>query len=301
MPHKKSRKHKLFDAVIASVVCILIFVFSVLASNIDLSNLFGFPANFDINSDFVRIIDVGQGDSILIYSNGYSALIDTGLSTSSSKICTVLEDCKIKKLDVLLITHFDNDHIGGAETLCELYGADKLIMPKIPANSEYSSIAESLITNVKQNKGEVYTAKVGMNFKIGEFEVTVLSNDSSFESENNRSIVSAAKISGRKFLFMADIEYEAENRLLESGLDLSADVLKVGHHGSSTSSKYKFLKEVNPKYAAISVDGDNDYEHPHSEVLSALEKVNAEIYRTDRDGDITFYVKSGKIVTNTEK
>ena len=105
----------------------------------------------------------------------------------------------------------------------------------------------------------------------------------------------------KKFIFTGDCEENAEADILRNGINIDADVYQVGHHGSSTSSKENFLKAVLPRYAAISVGKDNSYSHPHSEVLSSLEYVGAKLYRTDLDGDITFYVKNKKIVPKTEK
>jgi competence protein ComEC len=140
-----------------------------------------------------------------------------------------------------------------------------------------------------------------MNFKIGEFEITVLATFGTMELENNRSIITMAEIDGKKFLLAGDIESGAEKYLLKENLNLTCDVLKVAHHGSSTSSKMDFLKAVSPEMAVISVGKDNFYGHPHSEVLSALEHIGADIYRTDIDGDVSFFIEDGEIVPKTEK
>lgn len=300
MTDKKSRKGTVIDALIATAVCIVVFSATAIVSNIDFGNAFD-SNDFDTESDFVRIIDVGQGDSVLIYSDGYSALIDTGLMNSSAELCTALETCNIEKLDVLLITHTHGDHIGSAADITDIYGVKNLILPQISDNSEGRSQALLCEKNALDSGGKVTTAVQGMNFKIGEFEITVLAADYTFDNENDRSIVTAAEISDLKFLFTGDIEANAEKALLGENLNLKADVLKVAHHGSSTSSKEDFIKAVKPRYAAISVGKDNEYSHPHNEVLSLLERVGAGIYRTDRNGDITFYIENGKIVPKTEK
>ncbi len=300
MTDKKSRKSTVIDALIATLVCIVVFSAIAIVSNIDFDNTFG-GNSFDTESDFVRIIDVGQGDSILIYSNGYSALIDTGLSNSSAELCTALEACNIEKLDVLLLTHTHSDHIGGAADVTDVYGVKNLILPQISDKSEGKASALLCEKNVLDNGGKVTTAAQGMNFKIGEFEITVLAADYSFDNENDCSVVTAAEISDLKFLFTGDIEANGEKALIDENLNLKADVLKVAHHGSSTSSKEDFIKAVRPRYAAISVGKDNEYAHPHNEVLSLLEQVGAGVYRTDRNGDITFYIENGKIDPKTER
>lgn len=302
MFNKRSYSENIIKALFAVVSGLLAFIIVFSLSGIDLDkNFSGNFKRFDKQSDFVRVIDVGQGDSILIYSNGYSALIDTGTNISAPEVCTVLEDCGINKLDVLLITHLDNDHVGGLENVLEFFGAKNLILPEITFESEGIHSARNAMGNVVGNGGNIYTAVQGMNFKIGEFEITVLATFGTMELENNRSIITMAEIDGKKFLLAGDIESGAEKYLLKENLNLTCDVLKVAHHGSSTSSKMDFLKAVSPEMAVISVGKDNFYGHPHSEVLSALEHIGADIYRTDIDGDVSFYIEDGEIVPKTEK
>ncbi len=293
--------NRIVKAVITVILCISVFAVSFVLSGIDLSTSALFGNGFDKNSDFVRIIDVGQGDSILIYSNGYSALIDTGLSDAASDVCTALESCGIKTLDVLLITHLDSDHIGAASGVTEIYGVKNLIMPEISSESEGLSTAQLVINRVVEADGNIYTAVQGMNFEIGEFELTVLAAFPEMADENNRSVITVAEIEDLKFLLTGDMEAKAEKALLGENLDLKCDVLKVGHHGSSTSSNMDLLKAVMPRYAAISVGQNNDFGHPHNEVISDLQYIGAEIYRTDTDGDITFYIENKRIVPKTEK
>ncbi|MBE6808837.1 MAG: MBL fold metallo-hydrolase [Ruminococcaceae bacterium] len=293
--------NRIVKAVITVILCISVFAVSFVLSGIDLSTSALFGNSFDKNSDFVRIIDVGQGDSILIYSNGYSALIDTGLSDAASDVCTALESCGIKTLDVLLITHLDSDHIGAAAGVTEIYGVKNLIMPEISSESEGLSTAQLVINRVVEADGNIYTAVQGMNFEIGEFELTVLAAFPEMADENNRSVITVAEIEDLKFLLTGDMEAKAEKALLGENLDLKCDVLKVGHHGSSTSSNMDLLKAVMPRYAAISVGQNNDFGHPHNEVISDLQYIGAEIYRTDTDGDITFYIENKRIVPKTEK
>ena len=121
------------------------------------------------------------------------------------------------------------------------------------------------------------------------------------QDENNKSVIVMAEIDGIKFLFTGDAEAKTEKALLDEGLNVDCDVLKVGHHGSSSSCSQSFLKAATPEYAAISVGENNIYSHPNDSVISALQNCGAQILRTDTDGDITFYVENGEIRTVTEK
>ncbi len=299
---KNNTKSKNLKVILLGLICLVVFAF-LFINNAEIfkNNVLSDDSQLTDSDDFVKIIDVGQGDSILIYSNGYSALIDTGVSDAANDICAALGSLKIQKLDVLLLTHLDNDHIGGVERILDVYKPQNLILPEISIESEGLSSAYLAIDEVTTSGGEVFTATQGMNFKIGDFNITVLAQLTEMNTENNRSIITMAEIDGKKFLLTGDIEAKGERALLKEGLDLKCDVLKVAHHGSNSSTTDEFLKAVKPRYAAISVGADNRYGHPHNEVLSSLEYYNAKIYRTDLDGEITFYVNDGKITVKTLK
>lgn len=287
---KRNNPLKLSLTAVAVVLCILIGFF--------LKNSEPQP---DYEKDFVKVIDVGQSECILIYSNGYSALIDTGLPAASGEVATALNEWNIEKLDALLISHLHNDHSGGVPDLLENFSVHNLILPELSVESEGISDAQLAINEVTSSGGEIYNAVQGMNFEIGEFEITVLASYGDMKDENNRSVIAVAEIGGIKFLFTGDAEEKVEKKLLEEGIDLKCDVLKAGHHGSSTSSSIDFLNAVNPRFAVISCGEDNMYGHPHNEVLSAFENINAKVYRTDHDGGVTFYIEDGKIDIETEK
>ena len=140
-----------------------------------------------------------------------------------------------------------------------------------------------------------------MNFTLGEFEITILSDFESSSNENNRSLFVMAEIDGKKTLFTGDAEASCEKKLLDQNLDIDCDVLKVGHPGSNTSSSNNFLKETTPDFGVISVGEDNMYYHPHAKTLSALKNIGTKIFRTDYDGDVIFNFENGKIKTVTEK
>ena len=299
MKNNKRIKYIVAATLLASAIFITAFSGGVFGER--LQQVFNPEAAFDISVDFVKITDVGQADSILIYSNGCSALIDVGTEDSAADILEDLDSARIKRIDALIVTHLHTDHAGGLPELARLRKIDNLIIPELNDDAEAASLVKTAKQTVTANGGNAYTAVQGMNFKIGEFTVTVLAYYEDTEDENNKSVIVMAELDGIKFLFTGDAEAKAEQALIDEGINIDCDVLKVGHHGSSSSSTKEFLNKTTPEYAAISVGKNNIYSHPSESVVSALENCGAQVLRTDTDGDITFYVENGKIKTETEK
>lgn len=244
--------------------------------------------DFDKTQDFVKIMDVGQADAALIYSNGCSAVIDAGLTSSADDISADLKGADIKDIDALLITHLHMDHAGALAKIAMSFPIDNLIIPNRDSSAEAMPTVNEAEKRVVAEKGKVFTATEGMNFNIGEFEVTLLAYFPDATKENDRSIITMAKIGDKKFLFTGDAEKATEADVLAEKLNIDCDVLKVGHHGSNSSSTAAFLKAASPKYAAISVGKDNMYSHPSNKTIVALKNCGAEVYRTDKNGDISF-------------
>lgn len=257
--------------------------------------------DFDKTQDFVKIMDVGQADAALIYSNGCSAVIDAGLTSSADDISADLKGADIKDIDALLITHLHMDHAGALAKIAMSFPIDNLIIPNRDSSAEAMPTVNEAEKRVVAEKGKVFTATEGMNFNIGEFEVTLLAYFPDATKENDRSIITMAKIGDKKFLFTGDAEKATEADVLAEKLNIDCDVLKVGHHGSNSSSTSAFLKAASPNYAAISVGKDNMYSHPSNKTIVALKNCGAEVYRTDKNGDISFYVENGNIRVETEK
>lgn len=299
MKNNKRIKYIVAATLLASAIFITAFSGGVFGER--LQQVFNPEVAFDTSVDFVKITDVGQADSILIYSNGCSALIDVGTEDSAADILEDLDSARIKRIDALIVTHLHTDHAGGLPELARLRKIDNLIIPELNDDAEAASLVKTAKQTVTANGGNAYTAVQGMNFKIGEFTVTVLAYYEDTEDENNKSVIVMAELDGIKFLFTGDAEAKAEQALIDEGINIDCDVLKVGHHGSSSSSTKEFLNKTTPEYAAISVGKNNIYSHPSESVVSALENCGAQVLRTDTDGDITFYVENGKIKTETEK
>ncbi len=285
--------------VMTVVLCITVSVFCFLSVDNRLFELRQVLERSD-GKDYVKVIDVGQGDSILIHSNGYSALIDTGTEESSNDLATVLRNENIEIIDVLILTHLHTDHTGGVEYIFKNFEVHTLILPELTTFSDGIYSAEFAIDKITRSGGNLFKACEDMTFDIGDFTVTVIGAYYDIIDENNRSLIIRADIEGNSFLFTGDAEAKTERRLLEDKKNISCDVLKVGHHGSNTSTVREFLERANPSFAAISVGKDNQYNHPHLATLKQLEKRGIEILRTDIKGDITFNIRNRKIVVETE-
>jgi len=255
----------------------------------------------DISDDFVTFLDVGQGDCSVISSNGKNFLVDTGDGNNSDEIVKSLKHRGIKNIDVLSISHYHDDHTGGIDDILSVFKISNYIFPKTLSDTKVSNeIIEANSTAIK-NKTKTFVAKQGMTAGVGDFDITFLYSNVDLSGENNHSVYMMAQIEDVKFLFTGDGEQPEENKLVNEGLDIDCDVLKVPHHGGSSSSSMEFIDACSPSYAAISCGADNMYGHPHDETVNRLKKANCEIYRTDKNGDITFYIKEGKIFVKTEK
>ncbi len=281
---KKLNKKKLIKVSI-SVLCIVIII---------LAGKFFTGQNSVkyLDKDFVAVLDVDQGDSILICSNGEAALIDTGKEMYSREMLRSVRSYGVDELDALIISHSHDDHMGAAEYLLSNMEVENVVIPEFRSDEKVTEL-NSAIAN---SGAEIFTATEGMVINIGDFELTVLYADNSDDDINNRSVILMAEMSGKKFLFTGDAEKQAEQALIDSGVNFDCDVLKVGHHGSNTSSSDEFLNKATPSFAAISVGDNNSYGHPSSSVIKRLEDLDVQVLRTDYIGDILFYVENGAIV-----
>ncbi|HAN44068.1 MAG TPA: hypothetical protein DCP97_01615 [Ruminococcaceae bacterium] len=251
----------------------------------------------------VDVIDVGQGDSILIRTDGKTALIDTGEKTEGETVSRYLKSNGISRIDYLVATHPHSDHMGSMSYIVDTFDIGEVIMPPIPDDiMPTARFFTDALKSIKNKGLKITTAKAGQRLELGSNAVlTVLGPVQQFDSLNNISVVCRLSLGKTSFLFTGDMEAEAETALLKSGAKLSSTVLKLGHHGSKTSTTQKFLDEVNPSYAVISVGADNSYSHPHQETLKKLKTKKIPVYRTDESGTVTFVSDGESIKASTEK
>jgi competence protein ComEC len=241
----------------------------------------------------VHFINVGQGDSIMIQlPGGQTMLIDAGPSDS---VVSYLNQQNIKKINYLVATHPHADHIGGMAAVIRAFDIEKVYMPRV---SHTSKTYENVLLAVKAKGLKISSSKAGVTIldQNGLKANFVAPCSSSYDNLNNYSAVIKIQHGNTTFLLTGDAEAESEQQMLSSGANLKADVLKVGHHGSNSSTTSSFVKAVSPKYAVISCGAGNQYGHPHQETLSKLANAGVKTYRTDTNGTVIF-VSDGKTLT----
>lgn len=252
---------------------------------------FSLPVNYSFNVPIkdimlVHYINVEQGDAILVQVNNKNLLIDSGPESNKNNLLDYLKDLKIHKLDYIIATHPHEDHIGNMDTIIDKYNVYHFYAPKIISNSK---TFEQMIDSLKRKNLKINLIKAGTSsINLGvNTKVTVFSPcQDNYYNLNNYSPIMKIEYKNTSFLFTGDAEEEVEKEVLKDKLLLSSDVLKAGHHGSSTSTSSSFLKAVNPSICVISVGKNNNYNHPNLTTLKKLHKNNCIIYRTDKHGNI---------------
>lgn len=250
-------------------------------------------ANNGQGSFQIDFIDVGQGDATLIQCDGHYMLVDGGESKQSSRIYSILKNRSIKYIDVMVATHPDADHIGG---LSGALNYASVGVAYSPVTEHDTKTFQSFVKYLNKQGVSITVPQAGEVFSIGSATVTVLGPRTLSSETNNNSIVLRIVYGDTSFLLTGDAQTEEENSILSSGKTIQSTVLKVAHHGSKNSSGYRFIREVSPQYAVISVGSDNQYGHPTENVLSRLRDADVKTYRTDMQGDITC-TSDGKTVS----
>ncbi len=232
----------------------------------------------------VHFMDVGQGDATLVTCGGESMLIDAGDDSRGTAVQYYLKQHGVDSLKYLVLTHPDADHIGGADVVVTKFDIGT-VFESYYKKPSYHKASEDLAKALSYKYMSPVVPSVGSSYDLGSARFTFVGPTGYSDEPNNASLALVLQYGQIRFLFTGDAESEEESAILESGYDISADVYKAGHHGSSSSSNGFFLRAVNSSYAVISC-GTNDYGHPHSETLQRLANAGAAIFRTDQSGNI---------------
>lgn len=235
----------------------------------------------------ICVMEVGQGDAVLVRCAGETLLVDAGPNAAEYHLVAELRAMGIRYLDVLVLTHPDEDHIGGADVILEELSVGRLYMPVLAAEDETFT---RLLEAAAQSGAEICVPQTGEHFSLGEADVAVLAPLDLQGPSNDSSTVLRISCGDTAALLMGDAEAAAEEVLLGrySARELSADLLKVGHHGASTSTSAALLDAVSPRFAAISCGYGNNFGHPARSVEDALSERGINIGRTDREGTLVY-------------
>lgn len=294
---RKSKQTKIISAVLALIILAASFVYYQFCYK---------PEEYDIPEGTIEyhFIDVGQGDAELILVDGKAILIDTSTAKERDKLVSYIDKLGIKEFEYIVLTHPDEDHIGSADHIINNYKINNVILsPKEHTTATYERMIEAI--EAKAESGEIKEVinpqdMLGESIMVGELELKMLGPIGEFSKTdmNNPSVVMMARWGNTKVLFTGDAETKAEERIIERfGNELKCDVLKLGHHGSHSSTwESGLLDYAKPSIGIISCGKDNKYGHPHTEALDALAEYNVTVYRTDIDGTIVL-VSDGTTIT----
>lgn len=248
----------------------------------------------------VHFVDVGQGDAALLLTSDAAVMIDAGPGSARTDLLEYVREYT-DHIDLMILTHPHEDHIGGAADVLRSITTAKVIMPDVTSSTR---TFENLLDAIEEREVDAGLAATGDVYELGGMRITLLAPVSSeYESMNDYSIVCRVEYGGCSFVFTGDAEERAEREIVDrySASELRCDVLKVGHHGSGTSSSADFLEALRPRIAVISVGKGNDYGHPHKAALNRLTKVGVEtIYRTDRMGTVVLVCDGAQISLSGE-
>lgn len=297
---KKNIKRNFFE------ILIILLAFLIINNQDKIKNLFNQNNNqnqnayINTNNDLLKVhyLDVGQGDSIFIeLPNNETMLIDAAESYQSENIINYLKNLNYQKIDYVIGTHPHTDHIGGLKDIINTFEIGKIYMPKVVSTTK---TYESLLMAIKDKNLKINTAKAGTSIiDTDALKINILApNNSTYTELNNYSVVTKITYGTTKFLFMGDAEKLSENEIKE---DVTADVIKIGHHGSNTSSSIDFIKKVNAKYGIISVGLNNKYNLPKEEIITNWENSGTKIYLTSINGTITASSDGTNIKIESEK
>lgn len=250
----------------------------------------------------IHFIDVGQGDAVLIqFPSGQNMLIDAGSNAYASTVISYLQRLGVQKIDYCVGTHPHEDHIGALDDVISAFPVGHVYLPKVVHTTR---AFENLLNAISDKGLRIREAKAGVSIDVGEQASALIvapNSSSNYLDLNDYSVVIKVTYGQTSAIFTGDADKASEKEMVASDFDLQADVLKVGHHGSRTSSNQEFLDKVQPEYAIIPVGTGNTYGHPHLEAVERLTQLGATIYRTDLMGSIVFHSDGINLTSEQEK
>ena len=284
--------------IILAIGCVLLALDTAGIIDIPLFHIKNNPYTVPEGTVEVHMIDVGQGDSILIMAPKGNVLIDAGDESAEGALRSYLDSMKIEKIDYLILTHPDADHIGSADMVVNTYSVGSVMMEPYTYTSE-TQVYRNLETAIETRSVATIDPSPNDVYSLGELYITILGPLDTYKNKNNNSIVARFDYGETSFMMTGDAETKSEKAMVtQYGLTgkLRCDVLKVGHHGSTTSTSSDFLASVQPEIAIISCGEGNKFGHPHEETLEKLSAAGVTVYRTDKVGTIIL-ISDGKKVT----
>lgn len=250
----------------------------------------------------VHFIDVGQGQCTLIQADGSNVLIDAGENDQGEKVVSYLQSQGVTQIDYAVGSHPHSDHIGGMDVVIDAIPTKHIILPELPSDLVPTTKTYlDLLDAVERNGVQVIPAKVGEEYALNGGSIRVLGPAGEFNDLNSMSVGIKFTYGERSFLTTGDMEQEAEEALLQTGEDLSADVYALGHHGSKTSNSMDLLRKVQAEYYIAQAGYRNEYGHPHEEVLERVRKLGGTFLRSDQDGTVVFTTDGKNLEYTKEK
>lgn len=249
----------------------------------------------------VTMIDVEQGDSFLLEQDGKTALVDCGTKSGGKAVIEELKNKGITRIDYLFGTHPHDDHMGGMLEVINNFEIGTIIIPEVESKKVTSKWYKNLMQKIKENKYNLEYAEQDAVYDLGSAEIKILAPSKGSKSNlNNYSIILKVTHGENDIIMTGDAETPVEKEVIEKyGQELEAEILKVGHHGSDTSTSDEWLETINPEYGLISAGLGNQHDHPIKSTMTKLEKAGVQVYRTDESGTVEINVSANNITFNS--
>jgi len=248
----------------------------------------------------VHMIDVGQADCFLLVQDDTTAIVDCGTRSTGKDAVKYLNELGITQIDYVIGTHPHDDHMGGMYDVITNFEIGKIIIPDSRDGDITANWYLKLMNELQTGEYEVHYAEEGDLFNLEDAIMKVLSAETDVSNTNNYSIVLKVSFGQMDMIMTGDAETEIEEKILKSGVDIDAEILKLGHHGSDTSNSEEFLDAISPEYGLISCGLGNKYEHPIKEIMERLEERDIEVYRTDESGSVVMTITTDSVSFNCE-